>query len=387
LSAVDSIYFSPEIDRFRAQTRQFLREHIEPHLEAWERERRIPRETWKLLGDRGLLGLHHPGAYGGRELGFFYSVAYLEELGRLGYGGFRGAMSVHSYMATAYLQLAGSHEQKLRYLRPAILGDNIAALAITEAEAGSDVSSIRCAARATDAGRYMLRGGKVFVTNGLSADFIVTAVKVADEPEARSGSGNICLFVVDARAPGVSMTPVEKLGWHCSDTATVSFDDVVVEAGQLLGAKNSGFFWLMKAFQLERIVAALLALGESDYALELTKQYAQKRQVFGKAIVSHQAIRHRLAELVSRLEAARQLTYHAAWLHSQGKLPVSQCAMAKLRATEVAVEAAGECLQLFGGHGYLADAPISRVFRDTRLSTIAGGTSEIMREIIAESEL
>jgi acyl-CoA dehydrogenase len=385
---VDSIYFSPEIDRFRAQTQQFLREHIEPHLETWERERRIPRETWKLLGDRGLLGLHYPSAYGGRELGFFYSVAYLEELGRLGHGGFRGAMSVHSYMATAYLQLAGSHDQKLQYLRPAIRGDKIAALAITEAQSGSDVSSIRCTARTNaDADRYVIRGGKIFVTNGLNADFIITAVKMTDEPEVRSGPGNICLFVVDARAPGVNMTPVEKLGWHCSDTAAVCFDDVLVEAGQLLGQKNSGFFWIMKAFQLERIVAALLALGEIDYALELTKQYAQKRQVFGKAIASHQAIRHRLAELISHLEAARQLTYHTAWLHSQGKLPFSQCAMAKLRATELAVEAAGQCLQLFGGHGYVADAPISRVFRDTRLNTIAGGTSEIMREIIAESEL
>jgi alkylation response protein AidB-like acyl-CoA dehydrogenase len=180
---------------------------------------------------------------------------------------------------------------------------------------------------------------------------------------------------------------VEKVGWHCSDTASVRFEDVVVEAGRLLGRKNTGFLWIMKAFQLERIAAALLALGEIDYALELARRYANERQVFGKTIASHQAIRHRLAELMSHAEAARQLTYHAAWLHSQGELAVSQCAMAKLRATELAVEVAGQCLQIFGGHGYLAEAPISRVFRDTRLDTIAGGTSEIMREIIAETEL
>jgi acyl-CoA dehydrogenase len=385
---VDSIYYSPETEAFRLRTRRFLRERIAPQLEAWESERRIPRETWKLFAEEGLLGLHYPRAYGGRELPFFHSVAYLEELGRLGYGGFRGAMSVHSYMATAYLQLAGTHDQKLEYLKPAIEGDMIAALAITEPESGSDVSGIRCEARALSAGGgYSIRGSKVFVTNGLNADFIVAAVRMSDASAARSGAGNLSLFVVDARAPGVTSTPVEKLGWHCSDTASVEFEDVVVEAGQLLGRKNTGFFWIMRAFQLERIVAALLALGEIDYALDLAQRYANERQVFGKTIASHQVIRHRLAELISHTEAARQLTYHAAWLHSQGKLAVSQCAMAKLRATEVAVEVAGQCLQIFGGHGYLAEAPISRVFRDTRLVTIAGGTSEIMREIIAETEL
>jgi acyl-CoA dehydrogenase len=391
---VDSIYFSPEMDAFRVRTRRFLAERIAPHLEAWESERRIPRDTWKLLAEEGLLGLHYPRAYGGRELPFFHSVAYLEELGRLGHGGFRGAMSVHSYMATTYLQLAGNHHQKLKYLKPAVQGDMIAALAITEPHAGSDVSSIRCEARAISAGvQYSIRGSKAFVTNGLHADFMVTAVRVSDGPAvstgwaASSGSANICLFVVDARAPGVTRIPVEKVGWHCSDTANVQFEDVVVEASQLLGRKNTGFFWIMKAFQLERIAAALLALGEIDYALDLARRYANERQVFGKTIASHQAIRHRLAELMSHAEAARQLTYHAAWLHSQGELAVSACAMAKLRATELAVEVAGQCLQIFGGHGYLAEAPISRVFRDTRLGTIAGGTSEIMREIIAETEL
>jgi len=385
---VDSIYFSPEMDAFRVRTRQFLRERIAPHLEAWESERRIPRGTWKLLAEEGLLGLHYPSAYGGRELPFFYSVAYLEELGRLGHGGFRGAISVHTYMATTYLQLAGNHHQKLEYLKPAIQGDLIAALAITEPTSGSDVSSIRCEARAMPTGsRFSIRGSKAFVTNGLNADFMVTAVRISDGPTVSSGSGNICLFVVDARAPGVTRTPVEKMGWHCSDTASVQFEDVVVEASQLLGRKNTGFFWIMKAFQLERIAAALLALGEIDYALELARRYANERQVFGKTIASHQAIRHRLAELISHAEATRQLTYHAAWLHSQGQPAVSECAMAKLRATELAVEVAGQCLQIFGGHGYLAEAPISRVFRDTRLGTIAGGTSEIMREIIAETEL
>jgi alkylation response protein AidB-like acyl-CoA dehydrogenase len=233
----------------------------------------------------------------------------------------------------------------------------------------------------------LIQGDKIFVTNGLNADFIITAVKMNGGSGGTGGPGNISLFVVDAWAPGVTKTPTEKLGWHCSDTATLTFEDVVVEAGQLLGQKNAGFFWIMKAFQLERLAAALLALGEIDYTLELTKQYTNKRQVFGKSIASHQAIRHRLAELISHSEAAHQLAYHASWLYSQGKLPVSHCAMAKLRATELAVEIAGQCLQLFGGHGYLAEAPISRVFRDTRLGTIAGGTSEIMREIISESEL
>ena len=385
---MDSIYFSPEANAFRVRTRRFLHERVAPYLETWESERRIPRGTWKLLAEEGLLGLHYPCAYGGRELPFFHSVAYLEELGRLGHGGFRGAMSVHSYMATAYLQLAGDHQQKLEYLKPAVQGDLIAALAITEPQTGSDVASIRCEARATSAdGPFVVRGTKAFVTNGLNADFMVTAVRMSDGPTAGGGVGDIGLLVIDARAPGVRRTPVEKVGWHCSDTATVEFEDVVVEAGRLLGKRNTGFFWIMKALQLERIAAALLSLGEIDYALELTGRYANERRVFGRTIAGHQAVRHRLADLMSHVEAARQLTYHAAWLYGQGRQAVSQCAMAKLRATELAAEVAGQCLQVFGGHGYLAEAPISRVFRDTRLGTIAGGTSEIMREIIAESEL
>lgn len=380
--SASSIYFSPDADAFRAWTRRFLQEHVAPRLNEWESQRRIPRDIWKLFGEHGLLGLHYPVVYGGRDLPFFHSVAYLEELGRLGNGGFRGAMSVHSYMATTYLHLAGDHRQKSEYLKPAVQGDMIAALAITEPQAGSDVAGIRCAARATG-DRYTIRGSKAFVTNGLTADFMVTAVRTGDG----DGSRSISLFVVDARAPGVTRTPVEKLGWHCSDTASVEFDDVVVGEDQLLGRRNSGFLWIMKAFQLERIAAALLALGEIDYTLELARRYADERQVFGTTILGLQVVRHRLAELMSHTAAARQLAYHAAWLYSQGQQAMSQCAMAKLRATELAVEVAGQCLQLFGGHGYLAEAPISRVFRDTRLVTIAGGSSEIMREIIAESEL
>jgi alkylation response protein AidB-like acyl-CoA dehydrogenase len=382
---VDSIYFSPEVVAFRERTRRFLHEHIAPRLDTWESERRIPRDTWKLLAGEGLLGLHYPGAYGGRELSFLHSVAYLEELGRLGNGGFRGAMSVHSYMATAYLHLAGDHEQKLAYLRPAVEGDKIAALAITEPQAGSDVAGISCAARATDDG-YRIQGTKAFVTNGMNSDFLVTAVRTADGSVA-GGSGTISLFVIDTHATGVTRTPVEKLGWHCSDTATVRFEDVAVDGSALLGRKNSGFLWIMKAFQLERVVAAVLAIGEIDRALELARRHTAERRVFGKALADHQVVRHRLAELMSHAEAARQLTYHAAWLHGRGKQAMSECAMAKLRATELAVDVAGQCLQLFGGYGYLAESPIARLFRDTRLDTIAGGASEIMREIIADTDL
>jgi alkylation response protein AidB-like acyl-CoA dehydrogenase len=382
---VDSIYFSPEVVAFRDSTRRFLHEHIAPRLDTWEAERRIPRDTWKLLAGEGLLGLHYPRAYGGRELPFFHSVAYLEELGRLGSGGFRGAMSVHSYMATAYLHLAGSHEQKLAYLKPAVEGDKIAALAITEPQAGSDVAGLSCAARTSGDG-YRVSGTKAFVTNGMNADFMVTAVRTADDP-AMTGSSTISLLVIDAAAPGVTRTPVEKLGWHCSDTATVHFDDVAVAANGALGRRNSGFMWIMRAFQLERVVAGILAIGEVDRALELAERHTAQRHVFGKPLAAHQVVRHRLAELMSHAEAARQLTYHAAWLHGRGKLAMSECAMAKLRATELAADVAGQCLQLFGGHGYLADSPIARLFRDTRLDTIAGGASDIMREIIADTDL
>ncbi|WP_320775632.1 acyl-CoA dehydrogenase family protein [Streptomyces sp. CRN 30] len=384
--SVDSIYFSPEAAAFRARTRRFLHEHVVPHLDTWETERRIPRAVWKLLAGEGLLGLHYPEEYGGRGLPFFHSVAYLEELGRLGSGGFRGAVSVHSYMATTYLHLVGDPAQKQRFLRPAVAGDRIAALAITEPEAGSDVSGIGCAARTVGDG-FAVDGTKAFVTNGMTADYLVTAVRTADGPAQATGSGTLSLLVIDAEAPGVTRTPVEKLGWHCSDTATVRFEDVRVAGDRLLGRKNAAFMTIMKAFQLERVAAALLALGEADRALELARRYTSRRRAFGKPLAAHQVVRHRLAELMSHTEAARQLTYHAAWLHSRGRTAMSESAMAKLRATELAADAAGQCLQLFGGHGYLAEAPVARLFRDTRLDTIAGGASEIMREVIADTEL
>jgi acyl-CoA dehydrogenase len=365
---MDSIYFSPAADAFRMRTRQFLRERIAPHLEEWESERRIPRDTWKLFADEGLLGLHYPSAYEGRELPFCHSIAYLEELGRLGHGGFRAAMSVHSYMATTYLQLAGSHHQKLSYLKPAIQGDMIAALAITEPQSGSDVSGIRCEARAMSTGdRYAIRGSKAFVTNGLNADFIVTAVRMSDSLPVRG------------RRPsaGGDEDPSRE-GW----LALLGYRERALRRRRGRGRPASRPEEHRVLLDHESVSARADRGGPPGARgdrLRARSVPTVRERASGVRQANHRA--------PGDTEAARQLTYHAAWLHSQGKLAVSECAMAKLRATELAVEVAGQCLQIFGGHGYLAEAPISRVFRDTRLGTIAGGTSEIMREIIAETEL
>lgn len=386
---MNSIYFPKDIDQFRERVNIFFSTNVLPFIDEWEKKRAIPRDIWLKMGEEGFLGLHYPKNLGGQQQDLFYSIAFLEELGRLGYSGFRGAVSVHSYMATEYLLQAGSEQLKQDYLSPAISGKKVAALAITEAQAGSDAANLQCTAiRNND--EYEVSGNKIFVTNGVFGDFYTTAVKISKKEHADADGGlssNVSLLVIDANSPGVSVKQMEKMGWHCSDTAEITFDRVKVPTSNLIGRENFGFYYLMKGFQLERLAAATVALGELENCLATTVKYIQQRQIFGKNIAQFQCIRHQLAELFSEAEAVKQLIYHAAWLHKEGKLPMRECSMAKLRATELSSKTANTCFQFFGGHGYEVNSDISRIFKDTRLSTIVGGTSEIMREIISEHEL
>ncbi|RMG62488.1 MAG: acyl-CoA dehydrogenase [Calditrichaeota bacterium] len=375
---VRSPFFTEDHETFRQTVRQFMQREVEPQLSRWEAEGRLPREIWQRMGVEGFLGIPYPEQYGGSEADFFFSVVFLEELARPGLGGFSAAVSVHIYMASMYLYKFASQALKQRYLVPAIQGEKIGALAITEPNAGSDVAAIQTrAVREGDV--YLINGAKTFITNGDSGDFIVLAAKT--DPEA--GAGGVSLFVVDRQAPGVSARSLKKLGWHCSDTAELSFQDVQVPAEQRIGEENQGFFYIMDCFQLERLVAAVLAVAGSERCLELTLNYLHNRQAFGRPLARFQALRHRLADLATELEAARQLTYHTCWLYQQGLPAVKECSMAKLHTTELAVRVADQCLQCFGGYGYMEEYPIARMFRDARAGTIVGGTSEIMREIIA----
>ena len=369
-----SPYFKEEHHLFRESVRDFFKKEMAPHFDEWETQQQIPRWAWKKMGEMGYLGLCHEEAYGGSNADFFYSVVFLEELGRAGNGGFGCAMSVHEYMACNHLARAGNAVQKEKYLRPAIAGEQIAALAISEPDVGSNVQGIRTSARA-DGDYYVVNGAKTFISNGYYADFITTLVKT---------EGGLSLLLIPGETEGVNRSKLKKMGWHSSDTAEIQFDNARIPKENLIGQEGMGFYYIVDSFQLERLAGGLLAVGAMDAILEMTLGYLQEREAFGRPIAKFQALRHRLADLTTEVEAAKQLTHHTAWLFEQGEFAVRQCSMVKLLASELQKKVADECLQMFGGYGYMEEYPICRAYRDTRVGTIAGGTSEIMREIIAK---
>lgn len=373
-----SLYFTEDHELFRQSVRQFIGSEVVPHTTDWETERRIPQGIFRRMGELGYLGLPFSTEYGGEGADFWFSVVFLEELARCGMGGFTTAVSVHEFMAINHIYKAGSPELRQQYLVPAIKGKKIAALGITEPDTGSDVGAIRTTAR-REYNEYVISGAKTFISNGTYGDFITLAVKT--RPEA--GANGISLVVVDLDSPGVSRTKLNKMGWHSSDTAEIRFDEVRIPAGNLIGVEHMGFYYLMESLQLERLVAAVLAVSGAELALEWTLNYLQEREAFGKPIARFQAIRHKIADVATEIEVAKQFVYHTCWLFTQGEVVVKECSMAKLYASEMQKRVVDTCLQFFGGYGYIEDYPICRAYRDARVGTIAGGTSEIMREIIA----
>ena len=373
-----SQYFTPDHEMFRHTVRQFIEKEVAPHAEEWEKNQRIPHSIWNRMGALGFLGINYPEQYGGTEADFFYSVVFLEEIPRSTMGGFAAAVSVHGYMAAEYIHRFGSESLKQNYLIPSIKGEKIGALAITEPNTGSDVAAIRTRA-VRDGEYYIINGAKTFITNGVFGDFVIVATKT--DPEG--GAGGISLIIVDQNTPGFSTRQLHKMGWHSSDTGELTFEDVRVPVTNLIGEENRGFYYIMECFQLERLVGAIGSLSGALLGLESTLKYIQERQAFGKPLAKFQVIRHALADLKTELEAARQLTYHTAWLHSQGEPAIDFSSMAKLFTSELAKKTADVCLQFFGGYGYMDEYLISRMYRDVRVGTIVGGTSEIMREIIS----
>ena len=378
------MYLTQKHETFRSQVRDFLQRNVTPHAQEWETKRAIPRSAWMAFGSAGLLGLSYPVSVGGSEMDPFSSTVFLEELGRLGYGGVRAAISLHSYMATHYLAKHGSAYLKQAYLSPAISGEMVGALAITERGAGSDLSRLATTARQIEGG-FVVDGAKRFITNGICADFYVVVARTGstDLAAGRSNQG-MSLLLVDSKATGITRHAQEKLGWHSAGTAEVVFDSVFVPQIQLIGRVNSGFSYLMKGLQLERLVAATLSLGSIEFCMSDTVAYLKSREAFDGTLAHLQAIRHRLADLATELAATKALTYNATWTYQQDEFAITPCSITKLKATELACRVADECLQLQGGHGYLEDTAISRVYRDARAGTIAGGSTEVMRDIIAK---
>ncbi len=375
---MESIYLNDEHQLFRAEVRRFVEREVAPLADAWEAAGRIPRSIFRRMGELGLLGVTQPEAYGGAGADLFSAVVLLEELPRSLMGGFCAAVGVQQFMATAHIARFGSEVLKQRYLAPSVAGERIGALGVTEPDTGSDVAALTTRA-VRDGDQWVVDGAKTFITNGADGDFVTLAVRTGE-----AGPGGISLLVVDTDTPGVSVTRrLAKLGWHASDTAELAFVGVRVPADRLVGEENMGFYYLMEAFQLERLVSAAISVGSVELCLERTLAYLGQREVFGRRLDRYQVLTHRLAGLAAENEAARQLAYHAAWRLEHQLPAVAECAMAKLVATRLAQRAADECLQCFGGYGFMEEYPLARFFRDARAGTIVAGTSEIMREIIA----
>lgn len=374
-----SQYFTEDHEIFRQSVKQFVQTEVMPHVEKWEQEERIPKEVWKKMGDLGFLGINMPEEYGGTNNDFFYSVVLLDELSRSGCAGFAAAHGVHQYMSTAHILKVGSPELKRKYLPGAIDGTKWGALAISEPGAGSDVANIRTTA-VRQGDHYIINGQKTFITNGVYGDFVTVACKT--KPDA--GYSGISLIVVDQGVNGFTARKLKKVGWRSSDTGELFFENVKVPVSNLVGQENQGFYYIMESFQLERLVAGISAVYGAEHGLEITLKYISEREAFGRPIGKFQAIRHRLVDLATEIEAAKQLTLHTAWLYDKGEMAVKECSMVKLLTTELAKKAADICLQCFGGYGYMEEYPIARMFRDSRVGTIVGGTSEIMREILSK---
>ncbi len=371
--------FDEDHQTFRQTCRRFVAEKVTPRIDEWEEQKGFDRKIFCEMGEMGLLGIAFPEEYGGSALDFWYSVVWMEELSRCGAAGFPMGTMVHSYMATPPIERFGSPELKQRLLPSILAGEKITALAISEPGAGSDVASIRTTA-IREGDHYLVNGSKTFITNGTVADLLTLAVKT-DPTQSHAG---VSVLVFETDTPGFSIgKKLEKLGCHSSDTAELSFENCRVPVGNRLGKEGQGFYIIMDNFQQERLVGAISAVTGSEMILAQTLEYARTRKAFGRPIAHFQVQRHRFAEIATRLEAARQMAYHAAGLFAAGENAVREISMAKLFCCETATWIADQCLQAYGGWGYMEEYPASRALRDTRLLTIGGGTSEIMREIIS----
>lgn len=374
---IQSPYFNEEHQMFRDSVRTFLDKEFVPHFPEWEKNNEIPRWAWQKMGEMGYLGICHESKYGGLEADMFSNVIFNEELSRTLNSGFAIAVAVHVYMATNHIAKAGNDFQKEKYLAPAINGDKIAALGMSEPAVGSNVKGLKTTA-IDNGDHYLVNGSKIFITNGYYADFITLCCNTEE---------GLSLLIVDLDSPGVSRNKLAKIGWHSSDTAEVFFEDVKVPKENLLGESGRGFYYLSESLQMERLVLAMNSVGLMDGVWDITMRYMQEREAFGKPISKMQALRHRMANIKSELESVRQLIYHTAWQIEHDVFAVNACSMCKLLSAELHKRFVDECLQMFGGYGFMEEYPIAQAYRDARCASIIGGTSEIMREIIAKMSI
>jgi len=375
-----SPYFTAEHEMLRATIRRFIAERVLPNADAWEEQGMVPRQILREMGALGLFGIRYSADYGGSELDTLSTAVLAEELGRSTYGGFAITVLVHTDMASPHLNNAGTPAQLARYMPAIISGESIAAVAMTEPDAGSDLAGMRTTAR-RDGEHWVLNGAKMYITNGVHADVYFVAAKTGEPGR----NHQVSMFIVEKGTPGFSVArPLKKHGWLSSDTAELSFEDCRIPAANLLGEENKGFYALMRNLQNERIVLGAQSMGEAARAIELTLEWVTQRKAFGAALWNQQTIRHRLAMLSARVEAVRALIYNTAWRDAQGHLVVKEVSMIKALAGELVNEVMYDCVQFHGGFGYMREAAIERMARDARVQSIGGGATEVMLEEIAK---
>lgn len=375
----DNLFFTDEHNMLRQSVRDFVNRELIPNADAWEEEGFFPDLVFQRLGELGYLGLHFPEEYGGGGGDYFTNIVLMEELAKCGSFGVNTGIAVQIGMATPPILIFGTEEQKQRYLVPAIRGEKIACLGITEPEAGSDVSNVKTFAEKTGGG-WKVNGNKIFITNGYRADFMTLLART----EKTKGYKGMSIFLVDTDTPGYTVSrKLDKVGQWSSDTAEIFFEDMLIPEDSMLGEEGRGFYNIMWELQGERLIVAVAVIAIAEVTLQQAIDYGKERVQFGKPIIKNQAIAHRVADLATELEAAKSLAYMTAWRYDRGEYPVKEISMAKLIGTQVAFRVADEAMQIMGGYGYMMEYPAQKAWRDMRIARIGGGTDEIMREIIA----
>lgn len=378
--------FTPEHEMFRKTVRDFVEREINPHADEWEEAGIAPlHDLFRKMGQLGFLGLHYPEEYGGANADIWFSVVLCEELGRCHTAGVAMAIGVQTGMSTPALARYGSHELRQKYLVPAIAGEAVTSIAVTEPDAGSDVARIKTKA-VRDGDHYIINGSKMYITNGTQADWICLLARTSDGTDYKGMS----LIIVPSGTPGFIVSKsLQKLGNWSSDTAVLTFENMRVPVENRIGDEGKGFYYQMEQFQMERLVGAVSAVAGAEQAVRDTIRYTQERQAFGKPLLKNQWIQFKLGELLTEIEAARHLNYHcAALMATQPNAPETTriASMCKLKAGRLGRQVADTCIQFYGGMGYMEETRISRFYRDSRLTSIGGGADEIMLQIIAKLE-
>ena len=369
-----SPFYTADHIAFRDTVRRFVEREIEPYAHGWDEAGEFPRALYEKAARIGLLGLGFPETYGGTETDRFMWIIAVQELARAGAGGVSAGLNSHSIGAPPIAR-AGSAELKARVLPEILSGKKISALAITEPSGGSDVANLRTVAR-RDGDCYVVNGEKTFITSGMRADYITTAVRTGGP-----GAGGVSLLLIEGATPGLTRTPLKKMGWWASDTATLHFDNCRIRAGNLLGEEGAGFKLIMQNFNNERLTMAAGCTAAARTCLDEAIEYAKQRQTFGKALAQHQVIRHKLVDMAQRVAASQAMLEMLAWRLDQGENPVAEICMLKNQATQTMAFCASEAVQIFGGAGYMRGLKVERIYREVKVNAIGGGSEEIMKDL------